>query len=200
MEDLLLNDPSFEVYSNSDGARILARNRVLMDYPSEKSSFDVFLSFTDTNKDGKDDKTGKTKEEMDKEKDKKPFFSKETFSEENIETGAKLVTSGVQTGQAVSGAVKSFQTQEKKAIKEKCGRKPLLKKNRKTYDACVQDYMNSLGGGSTGGGDTGGDTGGKKSTMTDEPKKNRTTTYVIIGVVAVAIIGGLIYLKKTGKI
>ena len=69
MEDLLLNDPSFEVYSNSDGARILARNRVLMDYPSEKSSFDVFLGFTDTNKDGKDDKTGKTKEEMDKEKD-----------------------------------------------------------------------------------------------------------------------------------
>ena len=192
MEDLLINDPSFEVYSSSDGARILARNRVLMDYPDEKNSFDVFLGFTDTNKDGKDDKTGKTKEED--EKDKKPIFT-----EENITKGAELVTSGVQTGQAVVGAVKSFQTNQKKAIKEKCGRKPIFKKNRATYDACVKDYMNSLGGGDTGG-DTGSDTGGKKSTMTDEPKKNRTTTYVIIGVVAVALIGGLIYLKKTGKI
>lgn len=195
MQDLLINDPSFEIYSNSNGAKILARNRVLMDYPDERNSFDVFMGFTDTNKDGKDDKTGKTKEETDNEKEpKKPIFS-----EENIETGAKIITSGVQTGQAVSGAVKSFQTQEKKSIKEKCGRKPLLKKNRKTYDACVQDYMNSLGGGSTGG-DTGGGTGGEKFAPIDEPKKSNTTTYIIIGVVAVAVIGGLIYLKKTGKI
>lgn len=196
MEELLLNDPSFEVYSNSDGARILARNRVLMDYPSEKTSFDVFLGFTDTNKDGKDDKTGKTKEELDKEKQpRKPIFT-----EENLQKGAELISSGVQTGQAVAGAVKSFQTEEKKTLKQVCGRRPILKKNRATYDTCVSNYRSGLGGGSTGGGDTGGDTGGKKSTMDDEPKKNRTTTYVIIGVVAVAVIGGLIYLKKTGKI
>jgi hypothetical protein len=196
MEDLLLNDASFEVYSNSDGARILARNRMLMDYPDEKNSFDVFLGFTDTNNDGKDDTTGKTKEEMDKEKKpKKPIFT-----EENLQKGASLLTSGVQTGQSVVGAVKSFQTQEKKSIKEKCGRKPLLKKNRKTYDACVQDYMNSLGGTNTPV-DAGANTGGEKFAPTDEPpKKNKTTTYVIIGVVAVALIGGLIYLKKTGKI
>lgn len=195
MEDLLLNDPSFEVYSNSDGARILARNRVLMDYPSEKSSFDVFLGFTDANKDGKDDKTGKTKEELDKEK--KP--RKPIFTEENLQKGAELLSSGVQTGQAVAGAVKSFQTEEKKTLKQVCGRRPILKKNRATYDACVSNYRSSLVGGSTGG-DTGGDTGGEKFAPTDEPKKNRTTTYVIIGVVAVAVIGGLIYLKKTGKI
>jgi hypothetical protein len=199
MEDLLLNDPSFEVYSSSDGARILARNRMLMNYPDEKSSFDVFLGFTDTNKDGKDDKTGKTKEEIDREKQpKKPIFT-----EENLQKGAQLLTSGVQTGQAVSGAIKSFQTDEKKAIKQKCGRKPLLKKNRKNYDACVQDYMNSLGGGSTGdntGGDTGGGTSGEKFAEINQPKKSNTTTYIIIGVVAVALIGGLIYLKKTGKI
>jgi len=196
MEDLLLNDASFEVYSNSDGARILARNRVLMDYPDEKSSFDVFLGFTDTNNDGKDDTTGKTKQELDKEKKpKKPIFT-----EENIQKGAQLLTSGIQTGQSVAGAVKSFQTEEKKTLKQVCGRRPILKKNRATYDACVNNYRSSLGGGSTGGGDTSGDTVNEKSTMPNEPKKNRTTTYVIIGVVAVALIGGLIYLKKTGKI
>jgi hypothetical protein len=196
MEDLLLNDPSFEVYSNSEGARILAQNRVLMDYPNEKSSFDVFLGFTDTNKDGKDDKTGKTKEELDKEK--KP--RKPIFTEENLQKGAQLLTSGVQTGQSVVGAVKSFQTEEKKTLKQVCGRRPVLKKNRGTYDACVNNYRSSLGGGNTSV-DTGANTGGEKFAPTDEtPKKNRTTTYVIVGVVAVALIGGLIYLKKTGKI
>lgn len=199
MEDLLINDPSFEIYSNSDGARILARNRVLMDYPSEKSSFDVFLGFTDTNKDGKDDVTGKTKDEMDNIKPKKPIFSKKTFSEENIQKGAELISSGVQTGQAISGTIKSFQTQEKQSLKAKCGRRPIFKKNRKTYDSCVQDYNNSLGGNV--GGNTGGNTSGERFLPNDEPpKKNRTTTFIIVGVVAVALIGGLFYLKKIGKI
>ena len=43
MDDLLMNDSSFEVYSNSDGARILADNRLLLNYPDEKNSFDVFM-------------------------------------------------------------------------------------------------------------------------------------------------------------
>ena len=46
MDDLLMNDSSFEVYSNSDGARILANNRLLLNYPDEKNSFDVFLVVT----------------------------------------------------------------------------------------------------------------------------------------------------------
>jgi hypothetical protein len=49
----LINDNSFEVYHNSEGAKILSWDRTLMQYPSEKSSFDVFLGFTDENKDGK---------------------------------------------------------------------------------------------------------------------------------------------------
>jgi len=49
----LINDNSFEVYHNSEGAKILGWDRTLMQYPDEKNSFDVFLGFTDENKDGK---------------------------------------------------------------------------------------------------------------------------------------------------
>ena len=53
----------------------------------------------------------------------------------------------------------------------------------------------------SGGGDTGGDTGGKKSgEIEDEKPKSNTTKYIIAGVIVLGLIGGFIYLKKTGKI
>jgi hypothetical protein len=177
----LINDNSFEVYHNSEGAKILGWDRTLMQYPDEKNSFDVFLGFTDENKDGKDDKSGKTQEEIAKEK---------ADREEKFKQYASIGKDAIQTGQAVAGAVKSFQTQQQQNIKAVCGRKPLRKKNRATYDQCVQNYMASL----SGGGDTsGGDTGGKKSgQIEDEKPKSNTTKYIIAGVI--------VYLKKTGKI
>ena len=194
----LISDNSFEVYHNSEGSKILAMDRTLMEYPSEKSSFDVFMGFTDENKDGKDDKTGKTKQQLDEEEAKK----KER--EEKFKEYASIGKDAIQTGQAVYGAVKSFQPKSKQDLKSVCGSKPLRKKNRPPYDKCVANYMASLNtGGDTGGGDTGGgDTSGTKSTEADDdkPKKNNTTTYVVIAVVGLALIGGLIYLKKTGKI
>ncbi len=185
----LINDNSFEVYHNSEGAKILSWDRTLMQYPSEKSSFDVFLGFTDENKDGKDDKSGKTQEEIAKEK---------ADREEKIKQYASIGKDVVQTGQSVAGAVKSFQTQQQQNIKAVCGRKPLRKKNRATYDKCVENYMASL----SGGGDTsGGDTGGKKSgQIEDEKPKSNATKYIIAGVIVLGLIGGFIYLKKTGKI
>jgi len=189
----LINDNSFEVYHNSEGSKILGWDRTLMQYPSEKSSFEVFMGFTDENKDGKDDKTGKTKQQLDEEEAKK----KER--EEKFKEYASIGKDAIQTGQAVYGAVKSFQPKSKQDLKSVCGSKPLRKKNRPPYDKCVANYMASL---NTGGDTGGGDTGGTKSTEADEdkPKKNNTTTYVVIAVVGLALIGGLIYLKKTGKI
>jgi hypothetical protein len=146
------------------------------------------MGFTDENKDGKDDKSGKTQEEIAKEK---------ADREEKFKQYASIGKDAIQTGQAVAGAVKSFQTQQQQNIKAVCGRKPLRKKNRATYDQCVQNYMASL----SGGGDTGGDTGGKKSAeIEDEKPKSNTTKYIIAGVIVLGLIGGFIYLKKTGKI
>ena len=189
----LINDNSFEVYHNSEGSKILGWDRTLMQYPSEKSSFEVFMGFTDENKDGKDDKTGKTKQQLDEEEAKKEE------REEKFKEYASIGKDALQTGQAVYGAVKSFQPKSKQDLKSVCGRKPLSKKNRPPYDKCVANYMASL---NTGGDTSGGDTGGTKSTQAEEdkPKKNNTTTYVVIAVVGLALIGGLIYLKKTGKI
>ena len=244
MDDLLMNDSSFEVYSNSDGARILADNRLLLNYPDEKNSFDVFMGvdgvypFT-TEAEGntfrawviaKDptyaksislSATGKLNSYVQKAWDKygteysktlAPATTSTTkdkiFSEENIKKGASLVSSTVQSGQAVAGAVQSFKTPEKKAIKEKCGRRPIFKKKRTTYDACVKQYMAQFNAGTGAGGDGGGDGGGGGNTRGTGgdgggdglPTKSNTKTYIIIGVVAVALIGGYIYLKKTGKI
>jgi hypothetical protein len=189
----LINDNSFEVYHNSEGAKILGWDRTLMQYPDEKNSFDVFMGFVDENKDGKDDKSGKTQEEIAKEKEKAKAEREEKFKEY-----ASIGKDAIQTGQAVAGAVKSFQTQQQQNIKAVCGRKPVRKKNRATYDQCVQNYMASL----SGGGDTsGGDTGGKKSgQIEDEKPKSNTTKYIIAGVIVLGLIGGFIYLKKTGKI
>jgi hypothetical protein len=246
MDDLLMNDASYEVYSNSDGARILANNRLLLNYPDEKNSFDVFMGVDGvytfpfkTEAEGntfrawviaKDSKyaksidlsaTGKLNNYVQKAWDKygaeytklfPPATTSTTkdkiFSQENIQKGAMLVSSTVQSGQAVSSAVQSFRTPEKKAIKEKCGRRPIFKKKRKTYDACVKQYMAQFnaGAGTGAGGDGGGDGGGiTRGTGGDGgggdlPPKSNTKTYIIIGVVAVALIGGFIYLKKTGKI
>jgi hypothetical protein len=190
----LISDNSFEVYHNSEGAKILGWDRTLMQYPDEKNSFDVFLGFTDENKDGKDDKSGKTQEQIAEEKAKA-----KADREAKLTQLASIGKDAIQTGQAVAGAVKSFQTKSKQDVKAVCGRKPLRKKNRPPYDKCVANYMASL---NTGGDTDGGDTGGTKSTEADEdkPKKNNTTTYVVIAVVGLALIGGLIYLKKTGKI
>lgn len=197
----LISDNSFEVYHNSEGSKILAMDRTLMEYPSEKSSFDVFMGFVDENKDGKDDKTGKTKKQLDDEVKKKEREEevKKKEREEKLMQIASIGKDAIQTGQAVAGAVKGFQPKSKQDIKAVCGRKPLLKKNRPPYDKCVANYMASL---NTGGDTSGGDTGGTKSTEADEdkPKKDNTTTYVVIAVVGLALIGGLIYLKKTGKI
>ena len=185
----LINDNSFEVYHNSEGAKILSWDRTLMQYPSEKSSFDVFLGFTDENKDGKDDKSGKTQEQIAKEK---------ADREEKFKEYASIGKDAIQTGQAVYGAVKSFQPKSKQDLKSVCGRKPLRKKNRPPYDQCVQNYMASL---NTGGDTGGGDTGGKKSgEIEDEKPKSNTTKYIIAGVIVLGLIGGFIYLKKTGKI
>lgn len=189
----LLNDSSFEVYHNSEGAKMLGWERTLMSYPNEKNSFEVFMGFTDENKDGKDDKTGKTKEESEKNKADK---------EEKIKAYASIGKDLIQTGQSVAGAIQSFQTQQQQNIKAICGRKPLFKKNRSTYDSCVKQYLDSLNTSNTntGGGDTGGDTSGKKSAEITSKKSNNNTKYIVAGVVVFALIGGLIYLKKIGKI
>jgi hypothetical protein len=240
MDDLLMNDSSFEVYSNSDGARILADNRVLLNYPDEKNSFDVFMGVNGdytfpfkTEAEGntfrawviaKDSAyaksidlgaTGKLNSYVQKAWDKygteysktlAPIISPTTkdkiFSQENIQKGASLVSSTVQSGQAVSSAVQSFRTPEKQALKTKCGRRPIFKKKRTTYDACVKEYMAQFGAGTggDGGGDGGGTTRGTGGDGGDLAPKSNRKTYIIIGVVAVALIGGFIYLKKTGKI
>jgi len=171
MEELIQNDATFEVYHNSEGGQLL-NNRVLLSYPSEKSSFDVFLGFEGepTTTDPKTDT--KTKPTLDPEK-----------VAGAITSGASAIGSVVATAQAFKGDGKKAPSR-RKALKEVCGRKPTLKKNRGTYDKCVADYnAGKLGGVTTKAPET-----TPTATTTEETPPPNNTKKIIIGVVVVAVI------------
>lgn len=116
MEDLLINDASYEVYASSEGAELL-ENRTLMNYPSEKSSFQVFLGFQG-------------------DKPDKPKFDPQKLSE--------AITSGAGAISSVASTVQAFQNPAKRELKDVCGRKPILKKNiTQEYKDCVKKYYES---------------------------------------------------------
>jgi len=171
MEDLIKNDATFEVYHNSEGGQLL-NNRVLLSYPSEKSSFDVFLGFNGepTTTDPKTET--KTKPTIDPEK-----------VAGAITSGASALGSVVATVQAFKGDGTKAPSR-RKALKEVCGRKPLSKKKRGEYDKCVADYNAGKVGGSTRMAEPPPtETKTEETPPTDNKKRN-----IIIGVVVVAVI------------
>ena len=139
MEDLIKDDATFEVYHNSEGAEILNENRVLMSYPSEKSSFQVFLGADgdyDLYFEG-EDKTTDTKTGTDTT-GTKPKYDPEKIAQ-GITASAGALGSVASTIQAFKGDG-SKPKSAKRQLKDVCGRKPLLKKKRAEYDKCVVNY------------------------------------------------------------
>ena len=93
---------------------------------------------------------------------------------------------------AVGSTVKAFQgdgtrtPSRRKQLKEACGRKPLLKKNRGTYDKCVADYNAGKVGGATN--TRASETNTNTNTQTDETPPKDNKKMIIIGVVVVAVL------------
>jgi hypothetical protein len=137
MEDLIRDDATFEVFANSEGAQLL-ENRFLTTYPSEKSSFQVDLGFDgysnfenpkDDSKKDDTKKDGGTKIKLDTEKLQQGLTSLST-----------AVTSGATAYQALKGDG-SKPPKRRKLLKEACGRKPLVgKEKKKIYNDCVAKY------------------------------------------------------------
>jgi hypothetical protein len=176
MEDLIKNDATFEVYHNSEGGQLL-NNRVLLSYPSEKSSFDVFLGFEGepTTTDPKTET--KTKPKIDPEK-----------VAGAITSGASALGSVVATAQAFKGDGTKAPSR-RKALKEVCGRKPLSKKKQQStgYTKCVADYNAGKIGGVTSTRASETNTNTNTNTMEETPPPNNTKK-IVIGVVVVAVI------------
>jgi hypothetical protein len=184
MEDLIRNDATFEVYHNSEGGRLLD-NRVLLSYPSERSSFQVDLGF-----EGHSNFLPTipllTEEQLKalKEKENKPKLDPEKVAGA-ITSGASALGSVVATAQAFKGDGTKAPSR-RKALKDVCGRKPLSKKKQQStgYTKCVADYNAGKLGGST---DTRTpDT--NTNTNTDETPPPNNNKKIIIGVVVVAVI------------
>jgi hypothetical protein len=175
MEDLLRNDSSFDVYTNSDGGNMFS-NRILTTMPSEKSSFQVYLGFQG------EDKTD------DANADTKPPKTQVTFDPEKVAQGVTATAGAISSVGSTIQAFKGDGTKPKsrrKQLKEVCGKRPLTKKNRAgEYDKCVSNYNAGKIGGSL-------DLKAPDTTIpqvndTPPPKDNKKM--IIIGVVVVAVV------------
>ena len=133
MEDLIKNDATFELFANSEGGRLLD-NRVLLSYPSERSSFQV-----DLGEGGDYSYFAPEVDEPVKPKKERPTYDPDKITGA-ISSGASAVGSIASTLQAFKGDG-TKPPSRRKALKEVCGRRPILKKKREgTYDKCVADY------------------------------------------------------------
>jgi hypothetical protein len=181
MEDLIKNDATFEVYHNSEGGQLL-NNRVLLSYPSERSSFQVDLGFDGYSNFEETEEEKKARLEAEA-KANKPKLDPEKVAGA-ITSGASALGSVVATAQAFKGDGTKAPSR-RKALKEVCGRKPLSKKKQQStgYTKCVADY-------------NAGKIGGVTNTKAPETNTNTTeetpppnnTKKIVIGVVVVAVI------------
>jgi hypothetical protein len=176
MENFFETDSSFELQSDLDGMELL-KNRILTTMPSEKSSFQIDLGF---------DGYSNFEPPIDKTADKtKP---KREYDPEKIAQG---VTATAGALGSIVGTVQAFKGDGTKApsrrrqLKDVCGRKPLLKKNRTEYDKCVTNFnAGNIGNVETRTQTTSDDTPPPPPPPpTDNKKRN-----IIIGVVVVAVL------------
>lgn len=172
-EDLNINNSEWEVYHNSEGMLV----PIMDDYPSPENTFDV-MSGTDAGVTGGTGGTGgdgKTKLDP--------------------EAVAGLVT-------AVGGVASTFlanRDSSKGDLRNRCGRRPLFRKNRGEYDRCKEEYFKELQGG-----------GSFKSGMQQQqlpvytpppPPQGMSTTAkvgIALGIVALGV-GGYFLWKRSKK-
>ena len=132
MEDLIKNDATFELFANSEGGQLLD-NRVLLSYPSEKSSFQVDLGV-----DGDYSYFSPTVPII------VPVKQKPTYDPDKIAQGVTATAGAIGSVASTVQAFKGDGTKppsRRKALKEVCGRRPILKKKREgKYNTCVDDY------------------------------------------------------------
>ena len=175
MEDLIKNDATFEVFANSEGAELL-NNRVLLSYPSEKSSFDVFLGA-----DGYSNFEPTAEEKAQAKRDAQQQKFNDTLT-----ATTTAITSGVTMVQALKGDGTKA-PKRRKLLKEACGNKPLFGKDKKkVYNDCVAQYNAGKLGGITS--TKAPENTSETNTTEDTTPPNNTTRNIIIGVVVLGVL------------
>lgn len=184
MEDLLKNDSTFELFTNSSDSKML--NKTLMSYPSEKSSFDVFLGVNGDNN-RSDYSYFETSEELKKQEEEE-----QRRKDERQQQLADVISSTSAAITSTAAVVEAFRSDgtktqsRRKQLKELCGRKPLLKKNREKYDKCVDAVNQAILEGLTTNQRSGGWDAPPPPPPTESP--NNTTRNIIIGVVVLGVL------------
>jgi len=176
MEDLIKNDATFELFANSEGGRLLD-NRVLLSYPSERSSFQVDL--------GEGGDYSYFEDEPVKPKKERPAYDPDKITGA-ISSGASAVSSVASTVQAFKGDGTKPKSR-RKALKEVCGRRPILKKKREgKYNTCVDDYNAGKIGNAVNTPPTGNKS--PENTLPEETPSNNKNKIIIGAVVVVALV------------
>lgn len=116
-ENLNLNNAQWEVYHNSDGMLV----PIMDEYPSPENTFDVWSNNTGDVAGG-----GAT---------------------EGAKLDPEAVVSAVSTITAVGSQLLADRDSTKQELRNLCGRKPLLRKNRVEYDRCRETFYKELQGG-----------------------------------------------------
>lgn len=170
------NDATFEVFANSEGYELL-KNRTLLSYPSEKSSFDVFLGVN-----------GHSNFENTEEAEAR------SVDPEKIAQGITATAGAISSVGSTIQAFKGDGTKEpsrRKQLKEVCGNRPILKKNREgEYDKCVANYnAGKIGNVETRTQTTSDNTPPPPPPATDNKKINIIIGVVVVGLLATAFIG-----------
>jgi hypothetical protein len=220
MKDLNLIDESFELdgfsnivnYPSEDVHNEVFSNMInypsedvhnevfsnMINYPSEDVHNEVFSNMINDSR-GSSDISKQINFEIFSGQDGSEQESDEAVKrQQNTQRVSDTLTAvGGAVGSVVS-AVQSFQDPSKKSGKEfkkqlkaVCGRRPVLKKKRGTYDACVKEFMQRNYSPSTRSNTT-------PTPQFEEPKNNKVILYVGIGV-AVLVAGFIVYKVKFAK-
>ena len=177
------NDATFEVFANSEGYELM-NNRTLLTYPSEKSSFDVFLGVNGYSNFITPEEEAKAKEEAEKR----------SVDPEKIAQGVTATAGAIGSVSSTIQAFKGDGTKapsRRKQLKEVCGKRPALKKNREgEYDKCVANYnAGKIGGIEPTRTQTTSDDTPPPPPSTDNKKRNIIIGVVVVGLLVTAFIG-----------
>ena len=121
------------------------------------------------------------------------------FSMDSVDP--ELINAAISTTGTLIGMVGSKKTETERTIKNVCGRRPILRKNRAQYTACANQVLQNLMGGFGGGraGNTWGNQGNQGGNWGQPPRQGMSTGAVIGIVGGVVALGAIVVLVSRQK-
>lgn len=136
-EEIDIIDDSFELSHSSRGANVMFVP-LMEEYPSPENQFDIFFGVNGEG--GREGRSGDSGHFQ-------PSGGGTSGTSPTGTTGGGGSIDPATVAGALEGVAGLFsKTEEQKALKTRCGRRPIFKKNRATWDACKEQFYAERGG------------------------------------------------------